>query len=51
MDPDDERDIEALEIDLETAHIGEVLTKHGVCPTAELVIELWEYMEGLRNDA
>ena len=48
-DEDDDRSIEALEVDLEIAHIGEILEKHGVAPTPGLVTELWDYLESLRS--
>lgn len=50
MEPgeDDDRIIEAMAIDLEVAHIGEILERHGVPPTPELVTELWQYVEFLR---
>jgi hypothetical protein len=46
---DDDRIIEAMAIDLEVAHIGEILERHGVPPTPALVTELWQYTETLRN--
>lgn len=45
----DEKTVEALEIDLEVAHIGEILQRHDVAPTAELVTDLWEWAESLRG--
>lgn len=45
----DDDAIERLEIDLEVAHIGEILERHGVAPTAGLVNELWDYAEELRT--
>ena len=45
---DDDQEVEALEIDLEVAHIGEILERHGVAPTEEMVVELWTYMDSLR---
>lgn len=38
-----------MEIDLEVAHIGEILEAHGVTPTVELVTELWDWAESLRT--
>lgn len=48
-DDDDDRVLDALTIDLEVAHIGEILERHGVSPTAELVNELWEFLESKRG--
>jgi cell wall-associated NlpC family hydrolase len=45
----DEKTVEAMEIDLEVAHIGEILQRHGVAPTAELVTDLWEWAESVRG--
>lgn len=46
----DDEVIENMEVDLEIADIGELLTAHGVTPTAELVVALWEWKEArLRN--
>jgi hypothetical protein len=41
--------IESLEIDLKVADIGELLKKHGVAPTPELVTALWNWAEGKRR--
>lgn len=43
--------VEAMGIDLEVAHIGEILQRHEVSPTPELVTELWEWADSLRKDA
>lgn len=45
----DDRELEALEIDLEVAHLGEILERHGVSPSAELVTELWNFVETKRR--
>lgn len=45
----DDEIIRELEIDLEVAHIGEILESHGVTPTPHLVVELWDWAESLRN--
>lgn len=42
---DDENVLEAMEIDLDVAGIGELLEKHGIPPTPELVHALWEWKE------
>ena len=47
----DEKIVEAMEIDLEVAHIGEVLQRHNVDPAPELVIDLWKWAESLRKVA
>ncbi len=39
----DDEALERLEIDLEVADIGELLTAHGIEPTADLVTALWEW--------
>lgn len=49
LSPDDENEIRKLEIDLEVAHIGELLEQHGVSPTADLVHALWMWAESLRQ--
>lgn len=41
--------IQDMEIDLEIAHIGEILESHGVSPTAHLVVDLWDWAESLRE--
>lgn len=43
----DDDAIEGMEIDLEVAHIGEILERHGVPPIPDLVVELWEYTDTL----
>lgn len=48
-DDDDDRVLDALTIDLEVAHIGEILERHGVSPSADLVTELWEFLESKRH--
>lgn len=48
-DDDDDRVLDALTIDLEVAHIGEILERHNVAPTADLVTELWQYLESKRR--
>ncbi|XAL85131.1 hypothetical protein RSPPQCQH_CDS0080 [Mycolicibacterium phage phi1_186001] len=40
-----DEEIQRLEIDLEIADIGELLESHGITPTQELVIALWEWKE------
>lgn len=45
----DEKTVEAMEIDLEVAHIGEILQRHGIAPISELVTELWEWAESVRG--
>ncbi len=46
----DEKTVEAMEIDLEVAHIGEILQRHDVAPTADLVTDLWEWANSLRGN-
>ena len=46
---DEDRTLDALTIDLEVAHIGEILERHGVAPSADLVTELWEFLESKRT--
>jgi len=46
--PDDNEVLDALTIDLEVAHIGEILERHRVPPSADLVTELWEFLESKR---
>lgn len=46
---DDDKVLDALAIDLEVAHIGEILERHGVTPTATLVSELWQFLESKRT--
>lgn len=48
MSESDDPCIEALEIDLEVAHFGDILSRHGVAPTTGLVTDLWSYAETLR---
>lgn len=48
MSESDDPRIEALEIDLEVAHFGDILSRHGVAPTTGLVTDLWSYAETLR---
>ncbi len=51
-DSDDQDEVlEALSIDLEVAHIGEILERHGVAPTEGLVTELWQFLESKRQSA
>lgn len=49
--PDPDQALEALEIDLEVAEIGEILEAHGVPPEVELAAALWEWMERKRTAA
>ncbi|MDP7729535.1 hypothetical protein [Mycobacterium sp. TY813] len=46
----DDRAIEAFEIDLDVAACGEILTAHGVTPTAPLVTALWEWKQDNTNE-
>ena len=46
---DDE--LERLEIDLEIADVGEILEAHGIAPTQELVVALWDWKEARLNAA
>ena len=46
---DDDEVLGALAIDLEVAHIGEILERHDVAPTADLVTELWQFLESKRT--
>lgn len=41
--------LSAMEIDIEVADVGEILQRYGVSPTAEMVFELWHWMEMLRR--
>ncbi|SLC05404.1 Uncharacterised protein [Mycobacteroides abscessus subsp. massiliense] len=45
----DEDPVEAMEIDLEIAEVGEILQRHGTQPKPALVTEIWDWAEALRN--
>mgnify|MGYP000336079828 CR=1 FL=1 len=45
----DDEVIRNMEIDLEIAHVGEILEAHGVAPTSELVTAIWDWAEQLRQ--
>lgn len=45
----DNPELQALEIDLEVAHIGEILEQHHVPPTSDLVHALWEWGVSIRR--
>lgn len=45
----EDESLEAMEIDLEIAEVGEILARHGVRPNPTLVTELWDWAETLRN--
>ena len=47
--PDDNEVLDALTIDLEVAHIGEIRERYGVSPSADLVTELWQFLESKRH--
>lgn len=47
--PDEDEVLDALTIDLEVAHIGEILERHGVPPSADMVTELWQFLESKRR--
>lgn len=42
---DDQAVLERLEIDLEVADIGDILTAHGIHPSPSLVVALWEWKD------
>lgn len=49
MESHDNEVLDALTIDLEVAHLGEILVRHGVSPSADLVTELWNFVETKRR--
>ena len=46
---DDQAVLERLEIDLEIADIGDILAAHGIHPTPNLVMAIWEWKESRAN--
>lgn len=47
----DDEVIDEMEIDLEVAHIGELLARHGAEPSIDLVLAIWDWAESLRQVA
>lgn len=46
---DEEAVLDRLEIDLEIADIGDILAAHGINPTPDLVMAIWEWKESRAN--
>ncbi len=42
----DDEVLDGLEVDLEVAECGEILEAHGVSPTPDLVVALWQWKQG-----